>query len=74
MIYKEINSYDIKNNPQKIQEIMTDNTNHFDNDLYILTEGNHFKFDTDTRDALNCLALRIQNILKNTWQISISMI
>lgn len=66
MLFKEIESYDIKNNPQKIQEIITDNANHFDNDLYILKEGNHFEFDIDTRDALNCLMLRIQDILKKT--------
>ena len=66
MVYKEIKYFDIKNNPQKVQEIITDNANHFNNDLYILKDGNHFEFDTDTRDALNSLMLRIQHILKNT--------
>ena len=66
MIYKEISNYDIKHNPQKVQCILTDNAHHFDNDLYILADGNHFEFDTDTRNALNHLKLRIENILKNT--------
>lgn len=66
MNYKEISGYDITHNPQKVQFIVTDNAHHFDNDLYILADGNHFEFDTDTRDALNHLKLRIENILKNT--------
>lgn len=66
MLFKEIQYFDIKNNPQKIQEIVTDNAHHFNNILYVLKDGNHFEFDTDTRDALNMLMLRIQNILKKT--------
>ena len=66
MIFREIQSCNIKGNPQKIQEIITDNAHHFQNILYILKDGNHFEFDTDTRDALNMLMLRIQNILKST--------
>ena len=66
MVYREITSYNIHNEPQKVQNIITDNAHHFQNDLYILKEGNHFEFDTDTRDALNSLMLRIQNVLKNT--------
>ena len=68
MVFREISGFNIKNNPQKVQEIITDNAHHFDNILYILKDGNHFEFDTDTRDALNSLMLRIQNVLKNTWQ------
>ena len=63
MIYKEIESYDIKNNPQKVQCILTDNAHHFGNDLYILDDGNHFEFDTATKDALNYLLKKIQKIL-----------
>lgn len=63
MEYKEIEYCDIKLNPLKVQCIVTDNAYHFDNDLYILTEGNHFEFDIDTRDALHSLMLRIQDIL-----------
>ena len=74
MLFKEIESFDIKGNPQKIQEIITDNAHHFENILYILKDGNHFEFDTDTRDALNMVMLRIQNILKSTWQIPQSML
>lgn len=64
MIYKEISFYNIRHNPQKVQFILTDNANHFNNDLYILADGNHFEFDAETRDALNMLKLRIENILK----------
>ena len=64
MLYKEITSYDIYNNPQKIQEIMTDNAHHLQNDLYILNDGNHFVFDADTRSALFDLMLKIKYILE----------
>lgn len=63
MEYREIEYSDIKLNPLKVQCIVTDNAHHFDNVLYILTEGRHFEFDIDTRDALHSLMLRIQNIL-----------
>lgn len=63
MVYKEIESYDIKNNQHKVQCIITDNAHHFGNDLYILADGNNFEFDTDTRDALNYLLKKIQKIL-----------
>lgn len=63
MQYKELTLYDIRHNPLKVQCIVTDNAHHFSNDLYILADGNHFEFDIDTRDALNCLKLRIENIL-----------
>ena len=64
MEFKEIDRFDIINLPYKVQTIITDNANHFNNMLYILNDGNHFEFDVDTRNALNSLALRIQNILK----------
>ena len=64
MTYKEITMYDIIHNPQKVQNIITDNANHFNNDLYILKDGNHFEFDATIRDALNCLMLRIQDCLR----------
>ncbi len=66
MIYKEIEYYDIKHNPQNVQNIITDNAHHFGNDLYILNDGNHFEFDTETKDALNYLLKKIQNILDKT--------
>ena len=67
MLFREVEMCDIKSNPQKVQEIITDNAHHFENSLYILNDGNHFEFDIETRDALYSLALRINNILtKNT--------
>ena len=64
MLYKEITGYDIQHNPQKIQEIITDNAHHLQNDLYILNDGNHFVFDADTRSALFDLMLKIKYILE----------
>lgn len=66
MTYKEIEYCDIKLNPQKVQNIVTDNAHHFGNALYILDDGNHFEFDTDTKDALNYLLKKIQKILDKT--------
>lgn len=64
MLYEEIELYDIKHNPQRVQCILTDNAHHFSNDLYILADGNHFEFDTDTLNALNNLKTKIENILE----------
>ena len=64
MLYKEITSYDIQHNPQKIQEIITDNVHRLQNDLYILNDGNHFVFDTDAKNALFNLMLKIKYILE----------
>lgn len=63
MEYKEIHLYDIKHNSLKVNCIVTDNAHHFLNDLYILTEGNHFKFDSDTRKALRSLMVKIEKVL-----------
>ena len=64
MFYREITGYDIQHNPQKIQELIADNAHHFQNDLYILNDGNNFVFDTDTRNALFNLMLKIKYILE----------
>ena len=64
MLYGEITGYDIQHHPQKIQEIITDNAHHFQNDLYILNDDNNFVFDTDTRNALFNLMLKIKYILE----------
>ena len=42
MEFKEIDRFDIINLPYKVQTIITDNANHFNNMLYILNDGNHF--------------------------------
>ena len=66
MVFREVSGWTIHNRPQEVQNIVTDNAHHFDNMLYILKDGNHFEFDIETRDALNSLMLRIQNVLKST--------
>jgi hypothetical protein len=62
-MYKEIDLYDIKNHPTKVNYILTDNANHFANDLYILFDGNHFQFDSVTLQSLKDLSNKIEKIL-----------
>lgn len=57
---KEIQLYDIKNNPEKVNNILVDNLLELDNELYILATGNHFNFDDDTKWALRKLIKNIQ--------------
>lgn len=63
MLYKEISSFDIHNNPSRVNSIVTDNANHFANDLYILSDGNNFQFDSYSLQALKTLSENIQIIL-----------
>ena len=60
-MYKEIQLYDIKNNPKKINYIISDNASTLLNDLYILNIGNKstFQFDEDTIYALKRLSKEI---------------
>lgn len=60
-MYKEIQLYDIKNNPKKVNYIISDNALTLLNDLYILNIGNKstFQFDKDTIDALKRLSKKI---------------
>lgn len=63
MQYKEIEGWDIANNPEKVLIIITDNANHLNNDLYILSEGKYFSFDENSLDALKSLRDRIEKII-----------
>lgn len=56
----EIQLYDIKNNPEKVNRILVDNLLELDNEFYILAEGNHFKFDDDAKWAFRKLIKDIQ--------------
>jgi len=58
---KDIQLYDIKNNPNKVNVILTDNCKEFSNIIYILTQGNHFNFDKETKCALKNLVSNIEN-------------
>lgn len=60
-MYKEIQLYDIKNNPKKVNCIISDNASTLLNDLYILNIGNKdtFQFDEDTIYALKRLSKKI---------------
>ena len=65
MLYKEISSFEIHNKPNQVMCTITDNANHFNNDLYILSDGNHFKFDDVALRALENLKKRIEKVLTN---------
>lgn len=58
---KEIQLYDIKNNPNKVNIILTDNCKKFSNEIYILAQGNNFNFDKETKEALKSLVSNIEN-------------
>lgn len=60
-MYKEVQLYDIKNNPNKINCIISDNASTLLNDLYILNIGNKstFQFDKDTISILKRLSKEI---------------
>lgn len=65
MIYKEIESYDVAHNPNKVNVTITDNANHFWNDLFILVNGRGFHLDTISKMALKDLSNKINEILDN---------
>ena len=56
----DIQNYDIKNNPHKVNIILTDNAKKFANEIYILVEGNHFNIDDEAKWALRKLAKDIE--------------
>ena len=74
MRYKEIECYDIKNNPNKVNVTLTNNANYFNNDLYILSCGNHFNFDDYTIGALKSLKERIEQVLDNQLNLCYNLI
>ena len=57
---KEIQLYDIKNNPEKVNRILVEELIKLDNELYTLAAGNHFDFDDDTKWILRKLIKDIQ--------------
>lgn len=63
-----IQLYDIRNRPQLVNISMTDNTNQFYNDLYILIDGNHFHFDVEATNALLALAKYIIEKLGDKYE------
>ena len=63
MMYREIDFFDVRYNPAKVNEIITDNVHVLSNQLYILVEGNHVVFDEDTMKALESLENYLQKVL-----------
>ena len=63
MVYKEIELYDICNNPTKVIDIIETNAKHLTNDLYILSKGNNYSFDKGTLSILEHLKKRIEQVL-----------
>lgn len=69
MMYQEIQFYDIRHNPAKVNEILTDNVHCLSNQLYVLTEGNHLAFDETTMKALASLEKYLKKILDNPTKV-----
>ena len=60
---KEIQLFDIKNDPQKVNRILEDCIDELDLELYILAEGNHFTFDNSVILALKKLVKDIEHYI-----------
>ena len=69
MMFKEIDFYDIRHNPAKVNEIMTDSAHVLSNQLYVLVEGNHVVFDEDTLKALQSLKNYLQRVLDKSPRV-----
>lgn len=69
MMFREISFYDIRHNPAKVNEIMTDNVHVLSNQLYVLVEGNHVAFDEDTMKALASLEKYLKKVLDKQPQV-----
>lgn len=63
MFYREISLFDIRHNPARVNEIMTDNAHILSNELYVLVEGNHVTFDEVTIKALQSLENDLKRVL-----------
>lgn len=57
---KDIQLYDIINNPHKVNVILTDNALEFANEIYTLVQGNHFNIDDEAKWALKKLVKDIE--------------
>lgn len=69
MTFKEIEFYDIRHNPAKVNTILTDNVHCLSNQLYVLVEGNHVAFDNDTMKALESLEKYLKKVLDKTPKV-----
>lgn len=57
---EDIQLYDIKNIPKKVNVILTNNAIEFANEIYILVQGNHFNIDDEAKWALQKLVKDIE--------------
>lgn len=69
MMFRELDFYDIRHNPAKVNEIMTDNVHVLSNQLYVLVEGNHVAFDEDTTKALESLKNYLEKVLDKSPRV-----
>lgn len=69
MMFREIDFYDIRHNPAKVNEIMTDNIHVLSNQLYVLVEGNHVALDEDTMKALQSLENYLKKVLDKSLRV-----
>ena len=63
MFFREIELFDIRHNPTRVNEVITDNAKILSNQLYVLVEGNHVTFDEDTIKALQSLENDLKRVL-----------
>ena len=59
MMYREVTGYDIKHNSELVYNIIYDNANALNNDLFCLIKGNHYDFPEDVKRVLLRLAKKI---------------
>lgn len=60
-MYKEIMSFDLSNNHNKVANNIDNNARTMINDLYIIVEGRNIELPQDIKDDLLYLAKKIQN-------------
>lgn len=63
MTFKEIDFYTIKNNPDKVHNMICDNAKHFSNMLYIIIKGNNYNLPEDVKQSLKSLAKTINDYI-----------
>ena len=67
MQYEEIYYYDIRNNPKKVNIIVSNNARHFRNDIFILVRGCPVELDREAKNDLIALAKDIEYYLGDKY-------
>ena len=69
MMFREIELYDIRHNPVKVNCIMTDNAHVLYNQLYALVDRNHVALDEYTMRALQSLENYLKKVLDKSPKV-----